>query len=71
MEAHQVSNMICKVRLLKSRIRICTYLEDIITSTNEVFKDLESDSTPGIQKPSSSTWEAVKRYVIGKYKVAC
>jgi len=42
-QAHQASNMICKVRSLKSRIKKGLFLKEIITSSNEVFKDVESD----------------------------
>jgi len=42
-EAQQASKMICNVRSLKSRIKTCLFLEDIITSSKEVFKDCESD----------------------------
>ena len=43
MEAHQASKMICKVRSLKSRIKTHSFLEKIITSSNDVFKDNVSD----------------------------
>ena len=42
-EAHQASKMVCKVTTLKSRIKTCSFLEEIITSSNEVFKDFVSD----------------------------
>jgi len=35
--------MICNVRLLKSRIKTRSLLEEIISSSKEVFKDLECD----------------------------
>jgi len=38
-EAHQASKMICNVRSLKSRNKTRSFLEEIITSSNEVFKD--------------------------------
>jgi len=42
-EAHHASKMSCKVRLLKSRIKTRSFLEEIITSSKEVFEDCESD----------------------------
>jgi len=35
--------MMCNVRWLKSGIKTRSFLEEIITSTNEVFKDFVSD----------------------------
>ena len=35
--------MICNVRSLRSRIKTRSFLEEIITLSKEVFKDLESD----------------------------
>jgi len=35
--------MICKVWSLKSHIKTHLFLAEIITSSNEVFKDFESD----------------------------
>jgi len=35
--------MICNVTSLKSRITTPSFLEEIITSGNEVFQDFESD----------------------------
>jgi hypothetical protein len=42
-EAYQASKMICKVRSLKSQVQTTSFLEEIITSSNEVFQDFESD----------------------------
>jgi len=42
-EALQASKMIYNVRSLRSRIKTRSFLEEIITSSKEVFKDLESD----------------------------
>ena len=42
-EAHLALKMICKVRLLKSQIKMYSFFEDIITSSNEVSQDVESD----------------------------
>ena len=38
-----------KVRSLKSRIKTHSFLEEIITSSKEVFKDLESDMSVRIR----------------------
>jgi len=54
-EAHQASNMICKVWSLTSRITTRLFLEEIITSRKEVFKDFESDMAVRIRKLGSST----------------
>jgi len=35
--------MICNVRSLKSRIKTLSFLEEIIASSNEVFKDFLSN----------------------------
>jgi len=39
LEAYEASNMICKVRSFKSRIKTHSLLDDIITSSNKVLKD--------------------------------
>jgi len=67
-EARQASKVICNVRLLKSRIKTCSFLEDIITTSHEVFKHLESDIAVEIWIHGDSTWVAVKRYVIVQWK---
>jgi len=54
-EAHQASDMICKVQSLKSRIQTCSFLEDIITPNNEVCIDWESDMAVGIWMLSNSS----------------
>jgi hypothetical protein len=54
-ETHQASKMICKVRLVKSRIKLCSFLDDIITSSNEVFKDCVSDMVVKIRKLGNPT----------------
>ena len=41
-DAHQALKMICKVMLLKSQIKTREFFEEIITSSNEVFKECES-----------------------------
>jgi len=48
-EAHQPSKMICKVRSLKSQMKIHSFLEKIVTSSNEVSKDFECDMVVGIK----------------------
>jgi len=60
-EVQQALKMICKVRLLKSQIQTRSFLEDIITSSNEVFKGLESDTAEGIRQlvnPTRTTAES-------------
>ena len=42
-EAYQASIYICNVGSLKSQIKTCSLLEDIITSRNAVSNDFESD----------------------------
>jgi len=59
-EAHQASKMICKVRSLKSRIKTRSFLKDITTSSNEVFKDWVYNVAVDIRKlgnPSRETAE--------------
>jgi len=60
MEAHQASKMICKVRSLKSRIKTRSFLEEIITSRNEVFKDCVSDMAVEIQTLGIPTRETAE-----------
>jgi len=54
-EAHQASEMICKVTSLKSQINTGSFLEEIIFSSNEVFKDLESNMAVGIRQVVNPT----------------
>jgi hypothetical protein len=42
-EAHQASKIIYNIRSVRSRIKTHSFLEEIITSIKEEFKDLESD----------------------------
>jgi hypothetical protein len=42
-ESHQASTLLCYVRSLKSRIKTRLFLDKIIISNKEVFKDFESD----------------------------
>jgi hypothetical protein len=53
--AHQALKMISKVRLLKSRIKKCSFLEAIITSRNELFEDCVSDLAVEIQNLGNPT----------------
>jgi len=59
-EAHDALKMICKVRSLKSRMKTRSFVEKIITSSNEVFKDCVSNMAGEIRKlgnPSRETAE--------------
>jgi len=47
-EAYQALMMICDIRLLKSQIMTCPFLDDIITSSSNVVKDCESEITVAI-----------------------
>jgi len=67
MEALQASKMICKVRWLKSKIKTYSCLEDIITTSNKVFKVVECDIAEKIRKQGDTCWETAKSYVIVKY----
>jgi len=70
-EAHQASNMSCKVRSLKSRMKTDSFLEDIITWSNKDFKDSESDSVVGTWTLHISTCYIVTSYIIVKLKAVC
>jgi len=63
-DTHQASNMIVKVRSLKSRIMTGSFSEYIITSSNEIFIDWESNMVVGIWKLCNSSWETVKSNII-------
>jgi hypothetical protein len=52
--------MISKVKLLKSRIKTRSFLEEIITSSNEVFKDCVSDMAAEIRKLGNPTCETAE-----------
>jgi len=54
-DADQASKMSCNVRSLKSRIMTRSFLEDIITSSSEVFKDFESNMAVGIRQLGNLT----------------
>jgi len=59
-DAHHLSNMICKVRSPQSQVKTHSVLEEIITSSNEVYKDFESDMEVGIRKLGSPTRDTVE-----------
>jgi len=52
--------MICKVRSLKSRIKTRSYLEEIITCSNEVFNDCVSDTAVEIPELGNPTQETAE-----------
>jgi len=54
-EVHHASKMICKVRSLKSQIKTRSFFEEIITSSNEVFKDFVPDMAEDIRKLGNTT----------------
>jgi len=66
LEAHHVSNRICKPRSMKSWTLTFSFFNDIITSSKEVFIDQESDITVGISQQRNSSWDTVKWDVIFK-----
>jgi len=61
--------MICKVRSLKSGIKIHSFLEEIITSSNEVFKDFGTARAEQIRKLGDPTRETAESYMIAKQHV--
>jgi len=54
---------------LKSRIKTRSILDEIITFSNEVFKDFESDMGVEIGMLGNPTRNTVKSYVIAKWIV--
>jgi hypothetical protein len=66
MEAHQASKMICNVMSHKSQIKTHSFLEEIITSSNEVFKDCVSDMVAEIHKLGNPTRETAQNNDIVK-----
>jgi len=62
--AHQVLNMICNIRSVKSQIQICPFLDDIVTSSNEVFIVWEHVMVIGSWRLCNSCWETVKGDII-------
>jgi len=67
-EADKACNMSCYLTLLKSQIQSRSILEDIITSSNTGFDDLESAIVGGIWKRGNWNWESVKNYLIAMSK---
>jgi hypothetical protein len=65
-DLYKASKMICKVRRPKSRIKTCSILENIITSSNNVFKFYESGMAVEIRKLGNLTRETAKINVIPK-----
>jgi len=65
-EVHQASKIICIVSSLKSQIKTSSFLEEIITSNNEVFEDFESDMAVEIGMIGNLTRETVHHNVISK-----
>jgi hypothetical protein len=61
--------MICTVRSLKSPIKTCAYLEEIITSRNEVFKDGISDMVVEIRKLGNMTQKTAENNTTVKQSV--
>jgi hypothetical protein len=59
-EAQQALKMICNVRSLKSGIKTISFLEEIITSSNEVFKECVSDMVVEIGKLGIPTRETAE-----------
>jgi len=58
--------MICNEKLLKSQIKIHSFLEEIITSSNEVFKDFDSEMAVGITMLGIPTRETAENTDIVK-----
>ena len=54
-EAHKASKMTYNIWSLKSQIKTPSFLDKIITLSNEVFKDFESDLELGIRKLGNLT----------------
>jgi hypothetical protein len=64
-EAHHTSKMqVCNVRSLKSQIKTHSLLKEIITSSNEVIKDFESDMAEGMRKLGNPNRETAESKVI-------
>ena len=57
--------MICNIRSLKSPIKRRSFSEEIITSSNEVFKDFATDMTVGMRMLGIPTRETAENH----YKV--
>ena len=61
-EADPASKIICNVRSLKLRIKSRSFLEEIITSSNEVVNDFVSDMAVGIRMLGITTRETAENY---------
>ena len=62
-EARRASLMISKVRSLSSRIRTCSFVEEITISSTELFKDLPSNMPVRIRQLGNSTRKIAESYV--------
>jgi len=65
-ESYHALKIICEVRSLKSWIKTHSILEEIITSSNEVLIDCESDRVVGIRKLGNLTRETAESNVVVK-----
>jgi len=65
-DTHQASKMSCKVRSHNSQIITPSFLEEIITSSNEVFKDFASDMLVEMRKLDNPTRETAKSILLAK-----
>ena len=61
-EARQASKMVCKVRSLNSRMKTRSFLEEIITSSNEVFKAYVSGMAVKIRMLGIPTHETAENH---------
>jgi hypothetical protein len=68
-ESQQTSKTICKVRSLKSRIKTVSFLAEIITSSSEIFKNVESDIVVGINKLGNPTQVTAESIVIVQWNM--
>ena len=59
-ETHQASMMIYKEKSLKSPIKTSRFLEEIMTSSTEVYKACESGMAVGIYVVSNQTWNTAE-----------
>jgi len=60
LEAHHASKMICNVRSLISQFKTRSFLEEIITSSNDVFTDFVSDMAVAIRMLGIPTRETAE-----------
>jgi len=61
--------MSCTVRSLKSQILTRSLLEEIITSSNDMLKDFESDMAVGIRQLGIPTRKTAESNDTAKYTV--